>query len=71
VAFQKSLDSVPDSDKEALDKLQRRLELQVKIEEYIVKWREAEHPKWKVYGPVVLSVIAIVISVVSLFVKKG
>ena len=66
VAFQKSLDSTIDSDTAGLEDLRRRLELQLKIEELIVKWREAEHPKWKVYGPLLLSLIAIVVSVASL-----
>jgi|SRR5712692_9827171 len=67
VAFQKTLDSLAESDSPALSTLRDRLDIQLKIEELIVKSREAEHPKWKIYSPIVASIIAIVISVVGLF----
>jgi hypothetical protein len=65
VAFQKALDSVPQSSESAFDALRNRLELQLRIEELIVKSRESEHVKWKVYGPLWLSGAATVISVAS------
>ena|SRR5438128_796302 len=65
VAFQKTLDALAVNDKAGRDALRDGLELQIKIEELIVKSRESEHVKWKVYGPLWLSAAAAVISVAS------
>jgi hypothetical protein len=70
VAFQKNLDSMADSDESALKALRNRLEIQLTIEELIFKSREAEHVKWELYTPIVASIVAIVISVLALFLRK-
>jgi len=67
VAFQKRLDAMTESDSSAVTVLRDRLELQIKIEELIVKGREAEHVKWKVYGPTAISIIALAISLFAAF----
>ena len=63
VAFQKNLDALGTNDKEGREALLSSLELQIKIEELIVSSRESEHVKWKVYGPLWLSGVAVFISV--------
>ena len=65
VAFQKTLDSLPSDGEGTFDSLRTRLEIQLKIEELIVRSRESEHVKWKVYSPLWLSGAATVISVAS------
>jgi len=65
VAFQKRLDAMAESDAGAGTVLKDRLELQTKIEELIVKSREAEHAAWKVHGPIVISIAAIVVSLLT------
>ena len=67
VAFQKRLDLTTETDPSAVTVLRDRLELQIKIEELIVKSREAEHAKWKVYAPTAISIVALAISLFAAF----
>jgi hypothetical protein len=64
VSFQRELDAlVLNGDAKPLTD---RLEIQLKIEDLIIRSRESEHVKWKVYGPLVLSAGAVAISIASL-----
>lgn len=46
--------------------LRNKIELQTKIEELIIKWRQAEHDKWQVYGPLIISAIGVLVILVQL-----
>jgi len=72
VALQRRLDSLADDDKDGLELLRDHVEIQLNIEELRVKFREADHAHWVVYGPLFLPGAAIVITVVSFWLKyKG
>jgi hypothetical protein len=66
VALQRKLDSLADDDRGGLELLQKRVEIQLSIEELRVRFREADHAHWVVYGPLFLPGAAIVITIVSL-----
>jgi hypothetical protein len=74
VAFQMTLDSMAtDKDlnaQQGLQYLQDRLEIQLKIEELIIKTRQAEHIKLALYLPLVWPGALVVISVVALFLHR-
>ncbi len=50
-------------DSNALKLINSRLDAQLKIEDFILKSREANHPKYKAWGPIVVSGAGFVISV--------
>jgi hypothetical protein len=69
VAFQQRLDSLTDNDEDDLERLQKGVEIQLTIEELRVRFREADHAHWVVYGPLFLPGAAIVITAVSFWLK--
>jgi hypothetical protein len=64
--FQKELNSTGGDDT-ALKRINARLDAQMKIEDFIVKSREANHPKLKAWGPIYASGAAIVISLAGAY----
>lgn len=69
VAFQQRLDSLIDNDQDDLERLQKSVEIQCDIEELRVRFREADHAHWVVYGPLFLPGAAIVITAVGYWLK--
>jgi len=61
IRFQEALANIP-SEQAALTTLNDELDAQLKIEDFIVKSREANHPKFKAWGSIALSGAGIVIS---------
>lgn len=67
--FQASVDQSPPLKKEDLECLNARIDAQMKLEEFLVKSREAGHPKATAWLSPAVSVAGAVVSVVSLFLR--
>jgi hypothetical protein len=64
--FQEKLDALawPPADPSQLDPLKDRLDIQLKIEDLILKSRTSEHTAWIVYGPLVIPLLTGVLGLI-------
>jgi hypothetical protein len=67
--FQKELEQATDS--EAIKTLAARVDVQLKLEDFLTKSRVAGHPKMAVWGPIfVPAIVSVIVATLALFVHK-
>ena len=54
-----------DSNKTQSEHLSTRLETQIKLEEYLIKFREADHAKTVMWTPIYISIASALLSILS------
>jgi len=72
VGFQKALDRLTETPVPAmtLDELKKRLEIQLQIEDLIIKSGQAEHPHWVLYGSIAIGVLGAAIALLSVLFRR-